>query len=82
MSLGEKLRSVADEFSRTAPPEALRIIHDAIQGLVDGGAGERALKAGDAMPAFELEDSGGERVRSGDMLQRGPLVVHFYRGVW
>ena len=82
MSLSDKLRGIAEEFAKTAPPEALGIIHGAIQELVESGAAGRALKAGDTMPAFELEESGGGRVSSRERLQNGPLVVHFYRGVW
>ncbi len=31
---------------------------------------------------FELPDSEGEPVRSAALLERGPLVLTFYRGLW
>lgn len=82
MSLGAKLRSLADGFAETAPPAALAAIRQAIGGLVASGAADDALKAGDRMPGFELQDPDGRSVNSSELLQKGPLVVHFYRGVW
>ena len=50
--------------------------------LIASGAPEKALKAGDAAPAFILPDAEGRPVSSEALLTRGPLVVTFYRGVW
>ena len=41
-----------------------------------------ALRAGDAMPPFLLPNAEGRLVASEDLLQRGPLVVTFFRGGW
>ena len=40
------------------------------------------VKVGDRMPAFNLENTGGETVSSADLLAKGPLVVSFFRGKW
>jgi hypothetical protein len=82
MSLNDKLNAVKNEFAKTAPPEALQIIGGAIGNLVEPGIMDRVAKEGDSMPPFELADSGDRTVRSAELLSRGPLVVHFYRGVW
>ena len=42
---------------------------------------ERARKVGDVAPSFSLPASAGALVL-GDQLQRGPLVLVFYRGSW
>ena len=42
---------------------------------------ERASKVGDVAPTFSLPGTGGAFVL-GDQLQRGPLVLVFYRGSW
>jgi peroxiredoxin len=57
-------------------------MHRAIQELIDSGAADRALKAGDIAPSFTLDDANGQPVSSAELLKRGPLVVTFYRGVW
>lgn len=41
-----------------------------------------ALGMGDLAPDFVLPDAHGERVRLGDVLSDGPVVLTFYRGSW
>jgi len=58
----------------------------AYQSLIDrlsgGDAGANAPKPGDSLPAFLLPDENGRLVSSGDLLERGPLVISFNRGHW
>jgi len=82
VSLDDKLKAVKEGFAKTAPPEALKVIGRAIGGLVESGALDKTAKEGETMPPFELADSEERMVNSGELLSRGPLVVHFYRGVW
>jgi peroxiredoxin len=53
-----------------------------INMLIASGQAERALKAGDRMPSFVLPDQDGVVVSSAGLLEKGPLVLSFYRGVW
>jgi len=82
MSLNHRLNAVKEEFAKTAPTEALKVVGRAIGDLMESGALEKVAKEGDAMPSFELADSEDRIVSSADLLSGGPLVVHFYRGVW
>lgn len=82
MSLNDKLNAVKEEFARTAPTESLKIVGRAVGGLIESGAMDNVVKEGSTMPPFELTDSKDQLVSSADLLSRGPLVVHFYRGVW
>ncbi|MBI2260582.1 MAG: AhpC/TSA family protein [Caulobacterales bacterium] len=43
---------------------------------------ERALKAGDPMPAFLAPSADGGLVSSAELLRGGPLVISFFRGAW
>ena len=75
-----------DEFNaglaEQAPAEALegfgRIIAD--QAAVDYAA--RAPKVGDRAPDFTLHDQLGRQVSLAGELERGPVVLIFYRGEW
>lgn len=40
------------------------------------------LKAGDKMPDFSLPATDGSVVSSAALLEGGPLIVTFYRGIW
>ncbi|HEY5683953.1 MAG TPA: peroxiredoxin-like family protein [Acidimicrobiia bacterium] len=43
---------------------------------------EKALRTGDRAPMFELPDAFGTIVRLAELLERGPVVLSFYRGSW
>ncbi|GAC1420137.1 MAG: peroxiredoxin-like family protein [Acidobacteriaceae bacterium] len=62
------------------PAASLEVMHrvtEQTRALVPG-----IVKAGDANPTFDLEDQDGQIVRSADLLQSGPVVVVFFRGIW
>ena len=82
MSLQEKLDNMREQFESGAPPEALAIMHRATDDLLQSGIMERILKVGDQAPEFSLPDQQGQSVGSSALLNKGPLVVSFYRGVW
>ncbi|SAL34647.1 AhpC/TSA family protein [Caballeronia cordobensis] len=83
MSLQAKLDAFKSHFeSKVAPPEVVEIFHRTTAELIASGQAERSLKAGDIAPTFTLATAEGELVSSTDMLERGPLVVTFYRGAW
>jgi len=50
--------------------------------LVKSGIAQKAVKEGDRIPSFGLEDAHGKIVSSGELLEKGPLVISFYRGGW
>jgi peroxiredoxin len=53
-----------------------------VQGLIDAGAADGALKAGDRIPEFLLPNAEGRLVSSAELFAKAPLVLNFYRGVW
>jgi peroxiredoxin len=87
MTLQSRLDAFKADFEAgkppyNVPPSVIEIMHRATNELIASGAAARALKAGDKAPAFTLNDPDGHPVNSADLLQRGPLVLSFYRGVW
>lgn len=69
-------------IARYVPAEIQAIHAKAVEELKQAGIVERALKAGDPAPEFELPDQNGKLVRSAELVERGPLVVCFIRGRW
>jgi peroxiredoxin len=63
-------------------PEVLDIMHRATAELIASGQALNAKKAGDKAPEFTLKDPDGNAVSLASLLETGPLVVSFYRGVW
>lgn len=82
MRLQDKLDRMRNEFESRAPAEALTVMHRATQELVLSGILEGVLKPGDTAPVFTLPDHEGQLIRSSELLNKGPLVIGFYRGVW
>ena len=81
-TLAEKLDRIREGFAKEAPEAALTLMHRATDDLRASGILDRIPKVGDALPAFELPDTEGNTVRSADLLEAGPFVVTFYRGLW
>ncbi|OTP70957.1 peroxiredoxin-like family protein [Caballeronia sordidicola] len=87
MSLQAKLDAFKADFKAGkapffAPAEIHPIMARATAELIASGQAGRALKAGDAAPEFTLLDPEGNPVSSVQLLEQGPLVISFYRGVW
>jgi peroxiredoxin len=95
MPLQTQLDQLTAKLRAMVPAERLVTVDRFAEELVQSGQAERALKAGDHMPGFELPDGDGMLWRSEDLLRRGPLhpftpqagangalVIVFYRGRW
>lgn len=82
MTLSEQLDEITTKLRALVPAERLKVIHDAVQELNSAGLAERALRAGDTAPGFELHDGDGMLWRSDALLRSGPLAIVFYRGRW
>jgi peroxiredoxin len=87
MSLQDRLDAFKADFRAgkppfNAPPEIHPIMERATAELIASGQAARAIQAGDRAPAFNLRDQDGNEVSSAALLEKGPLVVTFYRGAW
>jgi len=82
MGLNEKLRSMKEASRGKLPPETRQIMDEALQSVEATGQHLLALKPGTQAPPFSLEDHAGRLWSSAEMLEKGPLVVDFYRGSW
>ena len=81
-TLEERLDRIREGFAATAPEGAKAVMQRATGDLRASGIMERLPTPGNPLPAFELEDTEGDTVRSANLLSRGPLITTFYRGLW
>lgn len=81
MSLDEQLEQLRARAA-ALPEDRRRVMEAATRELAASGTAERALKAGDIVPDFELPNHKGEQVRFADLVRQGPVVINFYRGGW
>ncbi len=82
MKLQDRLDDIKRQFELNAPLETKTLMHQTTEDLVQSGIMEKVLKIGDAVPAFTLPDAQGNLFSSQALLDKGPLVIGFYRGVW
>jgi peroxiredoxin len=79
------LREQLDEQwrrTRERSPDIRKAYEALVSDLERSGLIGQALKAGDAMPAFELPNVEGRLITSAELLEHGPLVLSFFRGGW
>ena len=86
---GTEPRTLAEIFAerkeliaKYVPPEIQAIHKRAIAEVRGSGIAEQALRAGDKAPDFALPDRTGMLVRAADQVQKGNLVICFFRGRW
>ena len=87
MCLQERLGEFRKSFESGAPPynaphEVIETMHRATAELKATGIEQRALKLGDRAPSFTLFNQDHVQIDSSDLLDKGPLVVSFFRGHW
>ncbi|CAN5683049.1 hypothetical protein BH20ACI4_BH20ACI4_29570 [soil metagenome] len=82
MSLKEKLHEISKQSGGKIPDDVQDKMRRATAELKDSGQAEKALNVGDKLPAFSLPDTAGNIVNSADLLQKGNLVLTFFRGAW
>ena len=82
MSLQVELEELYNGFAKKVPPDVLNTMLDATRRLVDSGIAENSLKVGAKAPDFNLPNPSGESVSLNALLEKGPVVLNFYRGGW
>jgi peroxiredoxin len=82
MSLREDLRDLERDRRSKRDPRLTAVLDAATDELRAARRAERALTVGDHAPDFTLDDARGGRFTLSDALQRGPVVLSFYRGGW
>lgn len=82
MSLGDKLDAYWRDSARRLGPEVAQLFDTFVQNLAAGGMLDSCLKVGDRIPDFMLPSADGRLVASAELLERGPLVISFFRGDW
>jgi peroxiredoxin len=78
----KELEELSQEVRTTASRERLQANAQTISDLVASGLSASALREGDVAPDFALPDTHGHVVALKALLDRGPVVISFYRGGW
>ncbi len=82
MNLQDQIKEFQKEFLKDVPDEVLKIMLEATEKLAQSGIKNNSLKIGDKAPSFSLPAVNGKPVSSIQLLEKGPLIINFYRGGW
>ena len=81
-SLADRLGETVENFMSSLPDEDAQITGGSFEKLAASQTAENALAAGEMVPDFTLPNVTGDPVTLSDMLNKGPVVLNFYRGGW
>jgi len=82
MNLKNELLATRKTFIESIPSEALDIIVETDKELLATHLSENALSVGDSIPNIVLPNAKNEEVSLSSYLEKGPIVLSFYRGGW
>ena len=81
-SLNEEIAATVSAFMATLTPEKTETVMSSFKRLAESHIAEDARTTGDIAPNFTLPNATGKPVVLYDLLNRGPVVLSFYRGGW
>jgi peroxiredoxin len=80
------IREQSDQLKTAAaghlPAQVTEVFDRSIENLLDQGIPAEAVKTGDRLPPFTLQDATRTPVSLGQLVETGPAVIVFYRGGW
>lgn len=82
MSLNTELRTFYEARQKQIPAEAREIMERAARELAATDQPQQAPAVGASAPSFTLPAADGRSVSLSEALERGPVVLTFYRGAW
>jgi hypothetical protein len=82
MSLKAQLDACRREYEAAAEPHVVEAARRSIQALAETRLVAKAVKAGETAPPFGLRCGRGGFIDLSDLLNRGPVVISFFRGDW
>ncbi len=81
-NLAEDLDRFVKEYINTAPQDVQTDFNRGIEEVSLSGILDKAINVGDYAPEFKLINAVGKEVSLYDELEKGPVVLVWYRGGW
>lgn len=81
-SVTDKLQSLKQQFSEKAPQQKVDDYEAGINQVKNSGVLKTAKNVGDTAPDFTLENAYGKSISLYTQLEKGPVVLVWYRGEW
>ncbi len=82
MNLTQELNAYKAKFKASQPEEIKAVMAQATTDLINSQLAEQSLGVGERIPNFSLPNVLGKEVTLESLLDKGALVISFYRGGW
>lgn len=82
MKLQNRLNELRQRSESRLPPTSKIVMQQSTDALRQSGIVSKVLQKGATAPDFILIDQRGNAVNSRKLIETGPLVVSFFRGMW
>ena len=80
--LSISLNNIQQAWTKETDSAIVRKFNNAIEELNTSGIAKTALQVGDKVMDFELKNASDKMVKLSNILQKGPVVLTWYRGGW
>lgn len=81
-TLQSVLNQRREDFTAKAPEEVKKAYEKGVEAVANSGVLDLAKKVGDTAPDFALQNALGNTIKLSDYLQKGAVVLTWYRGGW
>lgn len=81
-TLQEELNQIIEAFYAVVGEDGLRKYQEDAESMYNRQIAEGAINAPHTAPDFDLVDQDGDKMSLSTLLQKGPVVIQFYRGSW
>jgi len=81
MDLSQSLKIARQNLQQTLSAETLEAVNRPAE-LISSNSVARSLKIGDMIPEFSLPNQNGQLIEIKKLLEKGSVVISFYRGIW
>jgi len=81
-TISEQSSQIKAASAERLPSEVLEVFDRSVADLLETGIPADAVKAGDRVEPFTLDDATGRPVSLDQLVAAGPAVIVFYRGGW
>lgn len=82
MSLQTKLAEFFTSFTQKVPEAIQAKMAAATESLLQSQITDNIIQVGEKLPYFELPNQNKEMINLTNLLDKGPLIITFYRGGW
>lgn len=82
MNLRNQTEKYLEKSMAALPQETKDIMSNSAKALMIDEIGKNALKKGEKLPDFTLNNAEGKAINIYNCLAQGPLIISFYRGAW